>query len=147
MKKIVSLLLAMCLLLAAVPALADKELNLDNMSDTSLVTLTVSSDMDNFTVIIPSTIAFDATQQHSETTIKLNAGWKLIAHDKLKVVFGGAAHGIGSNVAGNKKNNLSLYGNWNFTLESGEGNTVKYNISRGKLTTVYYDEKPVVAGA
>lgn len=37
MKKIISLLLVLSLFLAAVPALADKELSMDNLSDTALI--------------------------------------------------------------------------------------------------------------
>lgn len=64
MKKIVSLLLVLCMFMSAVPVLADKELNMDNMSDTTLIRMTVTEDLDTYTVIIPSVVDIDPSTQH-----------------------------------------------------------------------------------
>lgn len=128
MKKIVSLLLAMCLLLSAVPALAAKELNLDNMSDTTLVTLTVSADADEFVVVIPSTVEIDPVTQKATTSITLNAGWKLVASNKLTVSLISAQNGINTQSKW-RYSTMGNYGRYAFQLKSEAGVTVEYEIS------------------
>lgn len=56
MKKIISLLLVLSLFLAAVPALADKGLRMDNLSDTTLIRMTVTEVLDTDTLMFSITL-------------------------------------------------------------------------------------------
>lgn len=137
MKKIVTLFLAMCLLLAAVPALADKELTLDSMTDTMLVSLTVTADLDSFTVVIPSAVAIDPVTQHGSATITLQAGWKLVASNKLRVMISSAENGIRS-VSSKSYNTMNVSGYYAFDLKNAEGIKVAYDISNKQNTASSY---------
>ena len=150
MKKMLSLLLALTLILTAAFALAEGEtepaettepaptleLDRNTMTGTTEVSLTVDKSMDSYTVIIPSKVTIDPKPQYGYGDVVLKAGWELVTFNRLKVQLTEAENGISDNYY-NTPSSLSYSDSYlqyfmNFTLKN-ETKNAYYAIKASNL--------------
>lgn len=93
MKKTLSLLLVVLLVLTINVALAEKTLDKDNLTGETLVTLTIDRADDTFTVIIPSTVSINPETKEGQGKVVLKSGWKLVSGNNLSVKIMANANG------------------------------------------------------
>lgn len=136
MKKLISLLLAVSMLLAVSVAFATEgEIEMDKSitTGTTTVSMTIDSSADTYVFTIPSAVVINPKTQYGYGTVTLKAGWELISVNGISISISSAANSVGDHFPFEKQNINALQTYLNFSMTSSDGQSVPYAIKASTL--------------
>jgi len=96
MKKLVTLVLALCMVLCCAAAAAETTLDKNITTGTTELTMVIDRSVDTYEVVIPSAVTIDPVTKQGSATVTLKAGCELISCNSLKVKLTKNANGMNS---------------------------------------------------
>lgn len=101
MKKLVTLVLALCMVLCCAAAAAETTLDKNITTGTTEITMVIDRSVDTYEVVIPSAVTIDPVTKKGNATVTLKAGCELISCNRLIVELTKSANGANSGGASN----------------------------------------------